>query len=419
MIELWEHQAAAAERIRRNEIQGLWWEMRTGKTLATIAGTDDGDRLIVCPNSVKAVWQEDLKKWGQESYIYNSGKVPNKRPRNVIVNYESLWRTDLLKMGYDSLIFDESLRLQNPRTKLWKHITEHMPQVAACKRVIVLSGTPCPEGYHQLLTQCVVATGEYCGHTDVWNALRAFFVYDDQQHKWKIQPGHKAQALKQLHAIGPCLTQVEAGITTKKLYRMIPVEYGVLEREIWDGIGDVEEPTLSMYAQSCASGRSIQLGITESSAKLNAVAQYVTELNHPCVILCHFTSSLEYLETKLHMQLPCATIHGGDKGAAYRARTIKEFNEGKLQCLICNVATVKTGLNLSTADTLIFAENSWSGEARIQAEERCTVMGKSAIEIVDFVTIGDGDLGTIDSEILAAVRAKKDFNAKSKGATHA
>jgi hypothetical protein len=37
-------------------------------------------------------------------------------------------------------------------------------------------------------------------------------------------------------------------------------------------------------------------------------------------------------------------------------------------------------------------------------------MGKSAVEIVDFLSVGYPVIGEIDRYILDAVRAKKDFN---------
>jgi hypothetical protein len=406
MINLWPHQAQAAKWMQDGILSALWWDMRTGKTLATIAGTDDGDRLIVCPNSVKAVWKGDLKLYGQESLVWgidNFYTAP--RPRNLIVNYESFWRTDLIKHKYRSIIFDESLRLQNPRTKLWNYLQENMACLRKA-RVVLLSGTPCPEGPHQLINQAIVATGQYCNIRDPWKALRTYFLYDD--YKWTILAVHRKAARQQLSDLGPTLTQAEAGINTKKLYRRIEVPIGAHEQKLFKSMGIVEQPTRDMYLQSFASGRPIE-GITEASAKLDSVAEYAQEINHQGVILVHFTASMQYLWHNLHVS--CSRIWGGDAGPDYRAETIKSFTKGDIQWLICNVATVKVGLNLSAADTLIFAENSWSGECRIQAEERATAMGKSAVEIVDFCTIGCED---IDLRILEAVRAKKDYNAKAK-----
>jgi SNF2 family DNA or RNA helicase len=92
-----------------------------------------------------------------------------------------------------------------------------------------------------------------------------------------------------------------------------------------------------------------------------------------------------------------------------------QFSAGALDVLVGNVAVVKVGVNLSAASTLVFAENSYSGEARIQAEERCTIRGKDAVEIVDFISTSDGNdlLGYIDDYILEAVRDKRDFSAQA------
>jgi len=415
MITLWPHQIAAADRIRRNEISALWWDMRVGKTLATIAGTDDGDRLIICPNSVKAVWKEDLLKYDQESFIWDKNKKPSERPRNLIINYESLWRTNLLTYNFDSIIFDESLRLQNIRTKLWKHIYSHIQYICKAKRVVLLSGTPCPEGEHQLIPQSIVATGQYCGITDPWEALRTYFVYDDDSYSWDASPGHRKTAAKQLHDLGPVLTQKEAGINTKKLYRTIEVELEEHEINLWATLDkkELQPVTLALYAQSIASGRSIA-GHTEKSTKLDAVVEYVSDLSDPCVILVRFTESLRYLHNKIKDRVT-ACIDGSDAGPEYRAKILGMFSRGEISCLICNVATVQVGLNLSAANTLIFAENSFSGATRIQAEERSTIMNKVAVEVVDFVSVGPPYIGEIDRGVLEAVRHKKDFNAKIKG----
>jgi len=431
-VELWTHQSAAAQELLNGGVSALWWEPRVGKTLAAIAGSEyplnseaEGDRLIVCPNSVKPTWVQDLGLWGQESYVWGSKPRPVNRPRNVIVNYEALWRSDLLSWNWDTIIFDESQRLQNPRTRLWEHLAEHI-QDLCWSRVILLSGTPCPEGWHQLITQSIVATGQFCGYLDPWSALRAGWVYDDQKYRWVIQEGWAAKSKAELQALGSGMTQAEAGINTRKLYRRMPVPAGPHEQKLWAGASaqGLEGAQLGLQAQSCASGRDPETGETLVSNKLNALAEWVLGAARPCVVLCRFKSSLDYLGHRLEA-LRVGKIHGDDEGSQARGLMIQEFNSGRLDVLLCNIATVKVGLNLSHADTLIFAENSFSGEARIQAEERCTVLGREAIEILDFVTTeprnpagtaghGSGGmqelLGVIDDSILETVREKRDFN---------
>ena len=203
------------------------------------------------------------------------------------------------------------------------------------------------------------------------------------------------------------MTQAEAGVLTRKLYRTIRVPLGVAEQQLWSTCDHSVQPAnLAMYAQSIASGRPIE-GRTLSSSKLDAVVEYVSELPGQAVILTHFTESLKYLAAKLPQ---AELIYGSDGGTQSRMAIMHRFQTGKTRIIIANIATVKVGINLSAASAIIFAENSFSGEARIQAEERATVSGKEAVEIVDFVSVGEGMAGAIDEKVLQCVRAKKDFN---------
>jgi SNF2 family DNA or RNA helicase len=133
--------------------------------------------------------------------------------------------------------------------------------------------------------------------------------------------------------------------------------------------------------------------------------------------MANFTASLEYLRDQLVKRgINVGLIYGDDSGANYRGKVIDGFNADRIQVIVSQVAVAKVGLNLSHSDTLIFAENSYSGEARIQAEERCTVRGKEAVEIVDFYATSpecDDPIGMIDLSIRSAVINKKDFNASS------
>lgn len=416
MIELWEHQAKAAKEIMAGNLPALWWEPRCGKTLAAIAGTDDGDRLIVCPNSVKGVWKNDLALYGQDAFIWGQGKKPKERPRNVIVNYETLWRTDLLGYGYDSVIFDESHRLANHRTKLFAHCFSYL-QALCSARVVLLSGSPCPESWAQLIAQSIIAVGNYAGVVDPWTALRDGWVYDEASYKWKELPGTAKKAQGIFDMLGHKMTQAEAGISTKKLYRIIPVALGKKEENAFLTAMNELAPDGARFgqlSQSYASGRSHE-GDIPFSSKLDAVMNYAVELGKPVIVLANFTSSLEYLLAGLKARgVTVELMHGGDDGAEFRTKVVEQFNAGKVQVIVAQVAVVKVGLNFSKADTLIFAENSWSGEARIQAEERCTVRGKEAVEIIDFVAeSGLSGLGEIDLAIRTAVKNKQDFNAQN------
>ena len=279
-VELWEHQREWGDKLLNGDLSALWWAMRTGKTFTAIHGSRGGDRLIVCPNSVKPVWARDLALMGETDVMVWNGKSRRKgRPVNLIVNYESVWRNpDLLSGNWDTVIFDESQRISNMRTKLWKSIEDALP-VLHGNRIILLSGTPCPEGPHQLITQSILATGSFDGHTDAWAALRAGWDYNEWSYSWEPKHGTEAKAKALMHSFGKAMSQKEAGIDTKKLYLALGVEAGEHELGLWrENFRENMEPMQKCQtAQSCASGRDPATGRTEHSTKLDAVCEYVKE----------------------------------------------------------------------------------------------------------------------------------------------
>lgn len=423
-MNLWDHQKKYGDLLLDQRYQALWWEMRTGKTLTALHGSRDGDRLIVCPNSVKGVWVQDLYLYNkimdrkETVFVWDKKKRPSTRPKNVIINYESLWRSPLLSYNFDTVIFDESHRIANFNCKLGEHVLECLPHIHGGRRIL-LSGTPCPEGYQQIILPSLVATGHFNGHSCPWEAIRSLWVYDDSCYKWKPLKGTNKRSKKILQSYGHSLTQKQIGIDTKKLYRIIQIPLSKQEERDWLQCLFTEKPIQARYGQlahSHASGRDKD-GNVHFSTKLEAVCEYVKEINRPSVVLAHFTSSLRYLSRRMgEMGVRTALIDGKDEGPEYRQRAIDKFNAGEIDTLICQITTVKVGLNLSHSDTLIFAENNFSGEARIQAEERCTIKGKEAIEIVDFLASSQLEgLGEIDMAVRNCVKKKQDFNARSLG----
>lgn len=418
-ISLWDHQEKFGDFILKDGLQALWWAMRTGKTLTAAHGSRNGDRLIICPNGVKQVWARDLAKYDgiDDSWVVGTGKKPSRRPRNVILNYESVTRkAELLAGEWDTVIFDESHRISNPRTKLWECLGAYLGDLHR-GRVVLLSGTPCPEGSHQMITQTILATGEFNGYRCPWEALREGWVFNEYRRKWEANPGTDALVKEIMHSYGHSMTQKEAGIHTKKLHRSVYIPVSKEEIKLWKTHFDPNaEPTQkAQLAQSCASGRDKVLQATAHSEKLLAVCDYVADLGAPCVVLCHFLASLDYLSRNLdRLKIAHGTISGEDGGTVQRAKVINDFDTGKFDVLVCTVPTVKVGVNLSRASCLIFAENNWSGEARIQAEERCTVRGKEAVEVIDFLAACPEIelVDKVDAKIASAVRGKQDFNVR-------
>lgn len=119
--------------------------MGLGKTVETITAMDavDSDRfLIVCPASMVGTWDLELRRWSTS----NKGAA-------YIVSFDSLVRSEKVRREVvnfhpDHLIVDEAHYLKSPDSQ--RSFTILRKIVPCMKRNWFLSGTPTPNGPHEL-----------------------------------------------------------------------------------------------------------------------------------------------------------------------------------------------------------------------------------------------------------------------------
>jgi hypothetical protein len=128
-----------------------------GKTFVAIKVAEEINArrvLVVCPMSVKSVWHREIhratrtRQWvtiPEKPESFDSG---NRKFRNwVIVNYDKLSRTGeyltaLLSQEWDLVICDEAHFLKSPVSTRSRTVFYYI--LPKTKRMIMLSGTPCP-----------------------------------------------------------------------------------------------------------------------------------------------------------------------------------------------------------------------------------------------------------------------------------
>ena len=167
---------------------GFCMEMGLGKTATAINDFihfNAESLIIICPNSLKTMWTEQLKMWMPleiyNSYdIYTAPDYPKEfRGRNeiVIVNYEgfSIGKAHAAKMFQEfvgrhyiedtsiQVIFDESTQIKNPKAKrtkmIHKLIDDAWNEKGVLLRATMLSGNPTPNDLSELWAQLYVIGG--------------------------------------------------------------------------------------------------------------------------------------------------------------------------------------------------------------------------------------------------------------------
>ena len=168
-IKPWKHQAKALKQLHKKGSALLWADVGTGKTkIAVDYALSKGFQrvLVVGPLAAVGVWRNEFYKHDPHLHIVTSNDVAThdellplihnarKQPRSVIiVTYNALVKfVKLLADSYvpDLFIVDESQYIRN-YSAIRTRRTLAVARSSAHR--LLLSGTPCPNGYHELYYQ--------------------------------------------------------------------------------------------------------------------------------------------------------------------------------------------------------------------------------------------------------------------------
>lgn len=130
-----EHQILAVYDFLMSDKHGLilWWNMGTGKTLAALSAVinfPDKDVVIICPEYIKFVWKNEMKK------IY---KIKNKIK---FYNYDNL--EDFIKINITNsiVIIDEAHNLVDKYKEYKISDSIMIEHLNSCYKILLLTGTP-------------------------------------------------------------------------------------------------------------------------------------------------------------------------------------------------------------------------------------------------------------------------------------
>jgi len=149
------------------------------------------------------------------------------------------------------------------------------------------------------------------------------------------------------------------------------------------------------------------LGFKGQGSKINYLVSFLKEREAQRIIVFS-TRSETFLEPLAQALVEKKIETGliiGKTNYQEREAHINKFQNGELGVLLCNIQSAGVGLNLSRAETIIFADRSYSPADNEQAEARFLPTTDSEIPRVRLVI----DLickGTIDEKILQLLKRK-------------
>jgi SWI/SNF-related matrix-associated actin-dependent regulator of chromatin subfamily A-like protein 1 len=349
--------------------------------------------LIISPAIMRLVWARELRDWWNRDlrmHVMLSGKDVEEyavvNATAVICSYSLLANKEVLKclgeQRFDMLILDEAHSVKNARAIRTKAIMGKAGLWENAKYRLLLSGTPMLRN----VTDLYVPFSKLAPRNfPSWN----YFV-NNYSHSRRVPWGagveyyglKNADTLSSIIRNNFYIRYKKADVLTElppKVYSRItlPDSYSVKHmsdskaRELWE--------EMQKCLQALSEGKSFKMPSClaeyrnlQGVAKAPAVVEFALELLEqeiPIVIFGWHTAVISVLVEKLKKYNP--VVITGATSSIEREAAILNFQEGKTNLFIGNIAAAGVGITLTRSSTVLMAEIDWSPANNSQAIARC------------------------------------------------
>ena len=382
MIELRSYQKEIIEeaypKLLRLNLLYLSMEVRTGKTLTalSLANKFTNTKGVLFVTKKKAI-----------KSIENDYALLNPSYKITVINYESLHK---IEGDFDIIIIDEahSVGTYPKPSKRYKDLKVIVSRYAYTK-LIMLSGTPSPESYSQLFWQFRLSD-RFSPFNKYANFYKWAKVFVDVQKKnlgYAIVNDYtQAYRDKIMEEIGKYFisyTQAEAGFNQKVNETVLEVK---MKPKTYELVKRLKVHQLCSGTVKFESGNSM---ITDNS-KAKFIKDYFD--NKKIAIFYIFKEEFNLLKESF----PNWTDSPED------------FNESDNLVFLGQIRSSREGVNLSSADALIYYNIEFSALSYIQGKDRMTSKERTKSNDVYFIFAKGG----IEKHIYSKVSNKLDFTNK-------
>ena len=363
-------------------------EMGVGKSAQGIALIKHfgGRACVVCPSYLCKNWKRELAFWYPDLPVEIVSKTVS--DDSVVVSYDLTHRRKLGR--FTTLILDESHYIKNKsakRTKALLKLARETPHV------FLLTGTPAPNKPVELWTQLAAVLGvqrigtytsftqRYCGAKQ---SPLGFIDVSGATHKselaWLMKSTMlirrlKRDVLKDLPQ--KTRTTLEVDVPNKgmkkKFTRWKEINKLCLREETRELIFERKQLVSELFRMT-------------AEAKVDVVKKICADLPPKTLIFVHH----KILGDAVAEVLPCVRIDGSTPKEK-RDEYVRDFQEGRVDYACLSMLAAGTGITMTRANNILFAELYFVPGVLMQAEDRAHRIGLKEPLTVTYV-IANGSL---------------------------
>ncbi|KAI4292222.1 TATA-binding protein-associated factor [Pancytospora philotis] len=344
--------------------------------------------LIVCPSSLTTHWKDEiLGYFGRKSCVYN-GKTKALDEEIVIATYDQLRKDAGVLTGerWFMLVMDEGHLLKSRSTVLYAKASA----IDAGRRFI-LTGTPVHNSVDDLFSLFNLVMPGYLGTEAEFGARYGLKITDknvdvmeerlQNLHK-KILPfvlrRLKSEVLKDLppKIIKDVVVELSAG--HMELYRSIK---GETQEEQAGGYAALKSTNALTYTKNLlkAASHPGHFGSDAPSSKTAALRDIFAMCGERKVLVFfQLRKTIDFVVEELELEGNYLRLDGSVP-QSQRGDVVSRFNTESIQFLFLTTALGGLGLNLVSADTVVFYEHDWNPFNDLQAMDRAHRLGQKRV----------------------------------------
>jgi SNF2 family DNA or RNA helicase len=433
-----DYQSTAKYHIIENLFSGLFLDMGLGKTVATLTAVkillEDLDilkTLVIAPKRVaETVWSTECKKWEHLKDLRISKIIGTERQRRAalaekadiyLISRDNIaWLIGLYggsMLPFDMLVVDESSSFKNPKSQRFKALKRVQPSF---KRVVLLTGTPAPNGLIDLWSQIyLLDRGERLGKTIT--SYRDNYFNPGQRnghivYNYRLQKDGESRIHARISDICMSMKAKDYLDLPETIYNDVAIRFPEKLQKQYD---DFEREQVLELFEDQKEGASINA--VNSAALSNKLLQFANgaiydeDKNYHVVHDLKIEAVEELLENANGQPVLLAWTYRSDmyrlkkKLTKYDPRELKteqdilDWNAGKIRLLMMHPASGGHGLNLQYGGhIIIWFGQTWSLELYLQLCKRLDRQGQTVPVIINRLIAHK----TMDIDVISSQKSK-------------